>query len=163
MRSLATTVNMPFTFHPANHKASRIPQFKAHYAETAKELLSGCSYQEHQNCEFIIQSSFSDSDLSHRSVWASNNGFIRAAIEAYNHHHNLIIRPDDVWLAILTQFNLYVNSHAEELRHHFVAHDGQKELEVYAVGSTATYDWAQFPLETSKLIDENVTDPELRS
>lgn len=65
-----------------------------------------------------------DSDLSHRTVQVSDNGFVRAAIDAHNRHMNLIIRPDDVWLAILTQFNTYVNARPEDLRHHFVAHEG---------------------------------------
>jgi hypothetical protein len=44
------------------------------------------------------------------------NGFVDTVITAYNAHHALVIRPDDVWLAILSQFNLYVNSHPELLR-----------------------------------------------
>lgn len=161
---------MPITFHPANHTASLVPARSppyvyagSVYADTPEELLRKCSSTEHKQCESIIRSSFSDSDFISRSLQASNNGFVGAAINAYNDHNSLIVRPDDVWLAILTQFNLYVNAHAEELRHHFVAHEGQKELEIKAGGTTATYNWAQFPLEISKLIDENVTDPELRT
>lgn len=155
---------MPVTFHPANHKASQVSTNGESYAaKTSKDLLSLCSDEEYRNCELIIQSSFSDSILGHRTVQASDNGFVRAVIDAYSGHHNLLIRPDDVWLAILTQFNIYVNAHPEDLRHHFVAHEGKKDLEVGAIGSTETYDWAKFPLEIGKLIEDNVTDPELRS
>ena len=153
---------MPVTFHPATHKASQI-SFDSCAAKTPTDLLSRCSPEEHMKCESVIQSSFSDSDLSHRTVKASDNGFIRAAIDAYNEHLNLTIRPDDVWLAILTQFNIYVNAQPEDLRHHFVAHKGKKEVMVVGIGSTMTYDWAKFPLEIGKLLEVNVTDPELRS
>lgn len=155
---------MPITFHPANHKASRAKSFFLDSAKTPEDLLRKCSFKEHEKCESIIQSSFSDLDSSYLTVEASNNGFVDAAICAYNNHRNLIIRPDDVWLAILTQFNLYVNAHSEELRHHFVAHEGQKELVVSADASnTTTYDWGKFPLEINKLIHENVIDQELRT
>ena len=153
---------MPVTFHPATHKASQI-SFESCAAKTPADLLSQCSPKEHMKCELVIQCSFSNSDLSHRSVKASDNGFFRAAIDAYNEHLNLIIRPDDVWLAILTHFNIYVNAHPEDIRHHFVAHKEKKELEVVDIGTTMTYDWAKFPLEIGKLIEVNVTDPELRS
>ncbi len=120
----------PNPFKLSNNLISRAES--ALSAKTPEDLLRGCSFTEHGKCEHIIQSSFSDPDLSHLPVEASNNGFVDAAIGAYNGHRNLIIRPDDVWLAILTQFNLYVNAHPEELRHHFVAHEGQKELEIGA-------------------------------
>ena len=154
---------MPITFHPASHKASRAETSRLVSAKTPEDLLRECSFTEHGKCEHIIQSSFSDLDSSYLTVEASNNGFVDAAISAYNNHRNLIIRPDDVWLAILTQFNLYVNAHPEELRHHFVAHEGQKALAIATGGNTTTYDWGEFPLEISKLIHENVIDPELRT
>ena len=28
------------------------------------------------------------------------NGFVSALVSAYNNHYNLILRPDDVWIAI---------------------------------------------------------------
>eukprot|EP00957_Ditylum_brightwellii_P024538 1852407-Ditylum_brightwellii.AAC.1 len=66
----------------------------------------------------IIQSS-----ESHCDVQAAHYGLVSAIMDAYNHHHNLILRPDDVWQAILTQFSFYVNANAEELRDRFVDFD----------------------------------------
>ncbi|KAF8803981.1 hypothetical protein BYT27DRAFT_7225465 [Phlegmacium glaucopus] len=54
---------------------------------------------------------------------------------------DLMVRPDDVWIAILGQFNFYVNAHAEELRSHFVQHEGKKELIVKAEGTRYTVDF----------------------
>jgi len=76
----------------------------------------------------IIQSSFSPD--TNTIIYATRTGFPAAALKAYNEHQHLHIRPDDIWLSILTQFNLYVNGHAEELRELFVAHEGKKDLEL---------------------------------
>jgi hypothetical protein len=48
--------------------------------------------------------------------------------QAYNRHHKLVLRPEDIWLAIQCQFAFYVNKNSEELRTIFVAHEGKKEL-----------------------------------
>ena len=60
-------------------------------------------------------------------------------------------RPDDVWVAILAQLSIYVNAHAEELRHLFVAHDGQKALSI-EVGSLAGLDHGKMAYEMTKLM-----------
>ena len=92
----------------------------------------------------------------------SDNGFVHAAVTAYNNHHHLVIRPDDVWLCILTQFSLYVNANAEELRHVFVAHEGKKELQVSAGGSRYTVNFGALAEQMTELIQKNVLDPSLR-
>jgi hypothetical protein len=69
------------------------------------------------------------------TLLADRNGFVHSVTEAYNNHYHLIIRPDDMWITIVTQFSAYVNAHAEELGDSFVAHEGQKEV---ATGSLST-------------------------
>ena len=63
----------------------------------------------------LLQSSFADLRRDDR-LFATKNGFVHACMEAYNEHHRLVIRPEDVWFAILTQLGSYINAHAEELR-----------------------------------------------
>ena len=58
------------------------------------------------------------------------NGFVDTVLQCYNCHHALIIRPDDVWLAILTQFNFFANGNVKQ----FVSHE-EKEPEIKALGS----------------------------
>ncbi len=58
----------------------------------------------------------------------TNNGFVSTVIKCYNQHHNLVLRPDDIWIAIMSQFSLYINANAEEFRNKFVSFDGKKEL-----------------------------------
>ena len=65
-------------------------------------------------------------------------------------------------MTILTQFNLYVNANAEALRHLFVSHPGQKELEVDACGTRYTVDFGGMADQMGAQIQKNVLDPDLR-
>jgi len=55
----------------------------------------------------LLQSSFSTdpAELETANIVPNPNGFVNALAAAYNQHHDLVIRPDDVWIAILSQFN----------------------------------------------------------
>jgi hypothetical protein len=149
-------VTMPVTVKIAGHEASIIPECGDW---TPAGLLNSI------NQEFfrgdIIQSSF-DGDEAH-GVRPSHNGFVSSVTKAYNSHHHLIIRPDDVWIAIITQFNFYVNAHAEELRHIFVSHEGKKDLEIiYRRASRFDVDFADFAVRINDLLEENIVDAGLR-
>jgi len=96
-------------------------------------------------------------------VMPQKNGFVRTVIEAYNQHRALIIRPDDVWLAILVQFNFFVNGNAELLREHFVSHAGKEKLVVEAIGNRNTVDFATMSRQMTKLMETKVVDPDLRN
>lgn len=87
-----------------------------------------------------------------------NNGFVRTVIECYNRHHNLVLRPDDIWTAILTQFSFYINKNAEEFRNQFVNFDGKKELVVAIDGSLRSAPYDLFVTKMTGKIDENLVD-----
>jgi len=91
-----------------------------------------------------------------------DNGFISAIFEAYNKHHNLVLRPDDIWLSILVQFSLYVNDRAEELRKNFVTHDGQKELQVYQTATLLSADYSSMAQKMTEGIQKNLVEGEVR-
>ena len=81
------------------------------------------------------------------------------ATVAYNQHHDLVWRPDDVWQAILTQFSLYVQN-AEGLRAKFVDFQGKRELTIEALGTLHTVDFVDL---AKRMVDEqiikNIKDP----
>ena len=83
-------------------------------------------------------------------------------MQAYNMHHNLVIRPEDVWFAILSQLSLYINKNLKELRDHFVSHKGKKELIVKTIGTRFTVDFGYLAKQMTILIGRNVVDPKLR-
>mmetsp|Transcript_31528 Transcript_31528/g.36779 ORF Transcript_31528/g.36779 Transcript_31528/m.36779 type:complete len:403 (+) Transcript_31528:150-1358(+) len=89
-------------------------------------------------------------------------GLVSAVVAAYNGHHNLVLRPDDVWQAILTQFSFYVNANAEALRDEFVDFKGKKELVIKMGGTLFTADFGSF---AKRMVDEqictNIKDPEV--
>ncbi|KAJ7291748.1 hypothetical protein C8J57DRAFT_1445202 [Mycena rebaudengoi] len=95
------------------------------------------------------------------NVTPKTNGFVHTVISAYNQHHALILRPDDVWIAILTQFNFYINANAEILRANFVAHDGKRELELIVDEEHVSFETLA-PLMVD-LIEQNIVDPSLRA
>ena len=150
---------MPVTIKIAKHDAS-LSRVEAQSIQSPEKLLEGSCSDEYQSCHKIIQSSF-DRNLDN-SLHPSSNGFVRAAVEAYSYHQHLLIRPEDVWFAILTQLSVYINKHPEELREKFVAHKGKIDLEVVRVGNRNTVDHKSMIEETAQLIEKNVVDPELR-
>ncbi|KAF8147390.1 hypothetical protein B0H34DRAFT_341577 [Crassisporium funariophilum] len=151
---------MPVHFTVATHKSNPVKQSRA--ITKAEELLHhtwGVKAKTVRSAE-LLQSSFVKQDFS--SVHARNNGFVDTVILAYNEHHHLVIRPDDIWIAILGQFNFYVNAHAEELRSHFVKHEGKKELVVKAVGTRYTVDFGDLARQMTGEIHKNVVDAKLK-
>ncbi|KAI0819419.1 hypothetical protein BC628DRAFT_1402720 [Trametes gibbosa] len=89
---------------------------------------------------------------------AKSNGFVHTVLQAYADHHHLVIRPDDVWIAILSQLSFYVNAHAEELREYFVAHEGKRTLVAEGVMREGAIDFAAFAREMAEGIRKNVVD-----
>ncbi|GKT47892.1 uncharacterized protein ColSpa_08073 [Colletotrichum spaethianum] len=112
-----------------------------------------------------VQTSVSDADNG--TILACQNRFMYTVLRAWQQHLHLGLRPDDVWLAVLVQFNFFVNgaSRAEALRDRFVAHEGQHEL---VVGSGAGQAIEKIDVAAStellvvllrkKLVDANLTD-----
>ena len=96
----------------------------------------------------------------HQLVYPSPKGLVDVATIAYNQHHDLVWRPDDVWQAILTQFSLYVMKNAEALRDKFVDFKGKKELTIETIGTLYTADFGDL---AKRMVDEqiikNIKDP----
>lgn len=146
---------MPATVQIVNHPATGWSSSKVSSDEI---LLKEACPRLFQRCQRIVQSSFSRSSFREQHVSASQNGFVWAAYHAYSSHHHLVLRPEDIWFAILTQVSFFINAHAEELRSFFVAHEGQKDLEV--VSDVA--DFGQMAQKMTHMIAKNVVDPGLR-
>ncbi|KAF7887623.1 hypothetical protein EAF00_009917 [Botryotinia globosa] len=105
----------------------------------------------------IIQSTLTEEIAS--KILPSGNGLVHTCLEAYNQHRHLVLRPDDIWIAIVTQFSFYVNKHSEELRSFFVAHKGKKELVV----EDDRFDFTIFTTNMAKMIQDNIVDKSFQS
>lgn len=108
----------------------------------------------------LLQSSL-DHAVSNGAVIHQPNGLVHTLLGAYSSHHAVSIRPDDVWIAILTQFSFFVNANAEDLRDKFVNHKGQNLLVVYAVGTRYSVDFGSMAQQMTGLIAQNVKDPSI--
>ncbi|XP_037039496.1 uncharacterized protein LOC119076692 [Bradysia coprophila] len=115
------------------------------------------TYKQNHCIEVLMESQCST------MVRPSNNGFVRTVIDCYNNHHNLIIRPDDIWTAILTQFSFYINKNAEEFRNQFVNFEGKKELVVAIDGTLRAAPYDLFVTKMTEKIDENLVDKTVKN
>ena len=150
---------MPVTVKPCAHGTDVI---KGSFAKNTREVLASTSTQERWQRGELLQSSM-DAEQMPPHLQSAKNGLFQAALNAYSFHHHLVLRPEDFWFAILTQFSIYVTQHAEELRHHFVAHEGKKPLEIaYKKFDRHDLDYADFATKMGELIQENILDPELQ-
>ena len=117
---------MPVHFKVASHDSEPFEFIRFNDTRLTKpeELLTRARTTK---CAELLQSSFSNKEIDFSSVDSSRGGFVHTVTTAYNRHHHLIFksvkplacfidlslflsdvinRPDDVWIAILGQFNL---------------------------------------------------------
>ncbi|KAJ7123548.1 hypothetical protein C8R44DRAFT_783999 [Mycena epipterygia] len=149
---------MPVTFSPAQHPATS----KDVQSVTATQILQKACPNQFEQVDRIMQYSVGGRsgplDMLFKIV-PNENGFVNTVLSAYNHHYALVIRPDDVWLAIVSQFSFYVNANAELLRANFVAHEGKRELEIFG---DIPPDFGALSRQMGEMIHKNVVDPSLR-
>lgn len=123
---------------------------------TTAPILSQLESYKHNHCtEVLMESQFSSRV---EPTFVHGLQFVSTIIGCYNEHHNLIIRPDDIWTAILTQFSFYINKNAEEFRSKFVNYDGTKKLIVEIDGSLRSAPYDLFVTKMTEKIDENLVD-----
>ncbi|KAF9958126.1 hypothetical protein BGZ72_000870 [Mortierella alpina] len=162
---------MPITVYPSTKpleavRSHHVLQPASYYASNPFAIVKDARHFQSKHGE-VFQASFpkpsegdSENDLILPAM--NHNGFVDTALQAYNRHHHLKLRPDDIWLTILSQFNLCVNANAETMRHHFVSHSGKKELEIKTGGDRYTVDFGGLAKQMTGLIQENVVDPALQ-
>ncbi|KAH0541573.1 hypothetical protein FGG08_003985 [Glutinoglossum americanum] len=112
----------------------------------------------------LFQSSLGAPSHKIHSLIPSRSGFVSTVMQAYNGHHNLVVRPDDVWLTILARFNLYVNQNVEELRSKFVSHGGEKVVAITKRdGTRYSYNWGMLSQDLTEEMDKYLADKSLKS
>ncbi|KAF8135764.1 hypothetical protein EV363DRAFT_1551847 [Boletus edulis] len=149
------------TFSPAAHPANPFPQTNT---VSPLKVLKKAYPDVYPLCKETLHCSLGDA----ADIIPQRNGFVHTVLECYSKHRALVLRPDDVWLAIMTQFYCLVNGRAEELRSLFVQHDGKKKLTmVFKEFPRTSLDMdnlvGTFAEKMSEAVQENVVDPELRS
>ncbi|TFK66157.1 hypothetical protein BDN72DRAFT_900080 [Pluteus cervinus] len=163
-RRTPSTTAKSVTFAVANHPANPVSwapkEGSTRAVSTLDQFLVSCSPKQAQHCTKILQTSFREEDVD--SLIPKRNGFVHTVLDAYSQHHHLQLRPDDMWMTILSQFSCFVNANVEYLRSKFVAHEGKQDLIVRRDGTRYTVDFGGMALEMTTLIDKFVVDPELK-
>jgi len=99
---------MAITITTAPHRANTIPpNGGASHAREILNVVAPCQDPSINAKRTVIHSSFG-ADLP-PVLHPSPNGFVHAVISAFNNHHHLTIRPDDIWLAIVTQLSFFMH------------------------------------------------------
>ncbi|KAI9157938.1 hypothetical protein HJFPF1_05923 [Paramyrothecium foliicola] len=152
---------MPVTIKVALHGSAKWSTTADGEAKS-QSLLTTTLGKHAKEVEDVLQSSISDQYISAIPFRPANNGLVMTAFNAYTTHQNLVIRPEDVWFAVLSQFSFYVNAHSEELRGSFVSHKGKKGL-VLEQEFSDKVDFGSMCENMTRLIDQNIVDPKLRA
>lgn len=130
--------------------------------DETKNLVEFTELYNEINGTFFLQGTNFTSQYHDSISWRKSGGFVDTVFYSYKKHHNLIIRPDDVWTAIIVQFSLYINANAEALRHSFVNFEGKKKLEVTFYAPIDRISISEFIDKIAVLIEENI-DPNVSS
>lgn len=121
-----------------------------------KHLAEYSKLYEAINGKLVLEATNFTSEYPDAISWTKSAGFVDTVFYSYQKHHNLIIRPDDIWTAIIVQFSLYVNGNAEELRRSFVNFEGKKELKIKFVAPVNQVPIDEFITKIVSLINENI-------
>ncbi|KAM9994837.1 hypothetical protein ACTFIY_001035 [Dictyostelium cf. discoideum] len=106
----------------------------------------------------VLQTSIINDDLA----YFGSNSFIYSAWESYNNHNHLVLRPDNIWMAILTQLSFYINKNSEELREKFVDFNGKKELVVETGYRILEAPFDELTISMSNQIQSNIKGPSIK-
>ncbi len=94
--------------------------------------------------------------INARILWVRpfSNGFAKSALKPRSGHHHLIIKPEDVWFAILTELGLFMNTHTQGLRSLFVSHE--RELGLLLCDNRHSLDYRGFIKQSGELLDKHI-------
>ncbi|KAG2100170.1 uncharacterized protein F5147DRAFT_777078 [Suillus discolor] len=103
--------HIPFgatSFCPATHPAEsfhrRLPSPDPTPPNLYHTVLEKISPEQFMRCLHLLRTSLHTNLDAVRGITPKPNGFVHTVFEAHNNHRALILRPDDVWTAILIQF-----------------------------------------------------------
>lgn len=148
---------MPVTIKSAAHPAK---EWSLDRVSSSANLLLRTGNMKPSDVGDILDTSVTEEMVAAEHITPKTNGLVHAVYQAYTGHHHLIIRPEDVWFAVLSQFSFYVNKNAEQLRSSFVRHEGKRGL---VVRSEELESYGAFCKCMTNNIQQNIVDPELRA
>jgi hypothetical protein len=114
-----------------------------------------CCFNKLTSVEYVLDNrSRFDSYPTEIVSGITGNGFFDAFYLAWALHGNLILSPDDIWLQIMHNVQIYINNNAKTLRSKLVNHEGKIKLDVYVNG----WDWEILIQGFTGMIERNTKD-----
>ena len=85
---------MPITFTVATHPANPVLLPRQYKPLSAQDILEQTWGQKSEKvvCKELLQSSLAARPQVQETILARANGFVDTVVEAYNHHHGLVLR-----------------------------------------------------------------------
>jgi Domain of unknown function (DUF4419) len=153
----SSIASWPTVFDVSNVKKATRPLREISYHRAVKLLLTNPEpNQENRNKVKIEACSHYHSKLV---ASVRFHPFIVALHQAFNDHRPLSLSPDMIWLLIAQGLAEHINCHAEELRSHFVKHQGKVNIVVRRddfVKGNSTNDWSKVFTEFSTSIRQYI-------
>ena len=143
----------PTKFEGTTHPIKAAIEKHSSYESMIKQHPNAVIIQHSSSSSSSIRKGNNQNSFVHRTLVPCESGLVSVVLRAYNKHHNLILRPDDIWQAVLNQFSLYLTANAEKLRTKVVDFKGQKTLVVKAYGNLFNADFGKL---ASRMVDEQI-------
>lgn len=153
------TITIQIASHPSN---SYTPPGPA--PNSPQQLLNGLGREYACTDNGIVQESVPESDLEY--LTPHRNGFLRTILDAYGGHHHVVLRPDDLWIAVLSQLNYYFHTHPDAARAYFLRSStegsNKKEIPISFIGSADTVNIAVVVNQMTRDLQAQIDDPTYR-
>lgn len=160
---------MPVTFLVNDHPALSVqfPPKESPHAFTAsivQKMYPRLTPRLAENHTHLLSSSLRQGPALAQLV-PVKHGFVDACIAAYNEHQHLVVRPDDVWMAIISQFSFFANNHPDrgEFKEKLIPLDKRKKLKFSTDSNNWTTNYGWLTQVFLKQMNDNVPDKELAS
>ncbi|KAF7309620.1 hypothetical protein MIND_00333000 [Mycena indigotica] len=125
---------MPVTFSPSPTLAKSASVSGVTASQILKHTLSSTHYYQHvDGIKQCLIGGRAGRSPQHKIAFAERrNGFVDTVLAAYSESHALVVRPDDVWLAIISQFAFFLGGSdsegAKARRDNFVTEPREHEI-----------------------------------
>ncbi|KAI1361913.1 hypothetical protein F5Y08DRAFT_342206 [Xylaria arbuscula] len=127
---------------------------------SSKEFLDILCFRGHTEVETMVQSSYHEDNQ--RTICHSDNGFICTVFAAYTSRFHLVLRPEDIWIAILTQFGYHTNAEVNENAPHLhssTRHNNAGHILLQNFDSLDTVEYDDLTPNMANLIGTTFKDP----
>lgn len=105
-----------------------MPPSKKNIIKNTRKQIGGKVFTDYKLFNTFRTHSTSNKNLKRYTGKLTDNNFFNAFYLAYVLHSDIMLSPDDIWIAITIGFSNYVNENSEKLRDLIVDFEGKKGI-----------------------------------